>query len=303
MLLLLVLKNVVWRAAAPPGCSMQPGVAFHATPTYNTVQSLTAADCCAACAADWVCTGFTFQDSNRCHLKQGHAFNGSAHEGCTSGTVAARPIGCPAFNHTPCSADSDCDQRDYVDRPSCKTCYCTGSHPPPCAGNTGKCMPEAGAACCGGGGGSGGCNYTRFAPWNRSLPQVLMMGDSISLGMRPDVAVALRGRMQVTHIPVNSLYPSTGVRCAGEWLGPDPQRWDHVTLGPWHGIGNCSMPTRTGTCDSSGPDPSAWPTHYVRLLANLTALIDAHTTRAEAIHHVAVMRWMRVHEHNPGCRR
>ena len=85
MLLLLVLKNVVWRAAAPPGCSMQPGVAFHATPTYNTVQSLTAADCCAACAADWVCTGFTFQDSNRCHLKQGHAFNGSAHEGCTSG--------------------------------------------------------------------------------------------------------------------------------------------------------------------------------------------------------------------------
>ena len=215
----LLLVSVVWCAAVTarfpnpltsPICSMQPGIAYHASPTYKTANTSTAAACCAACAADLVCTGFTFQDSHLCHLKQGHMFNGSAHKDCTSGTFP-RPSGCPAFNHTPCSTDADCDQRDYTDRPSCKTCYCAGAHPPPCTGETGKCMPEAGAACCGENGGIQGCNYTRLATWNRSLPQLLMMGDSISLGMRSDVVVALHGKMQVTHIPVNSLYPSTGV--------------------------------------------------------------------------------------------
>lgn len=130
---------------------------------------------------------------------------------------------------------------------------------------------------------AGGCDYG--AKWNRSAPQLLMMGDSISLGMHAKLSLLLEPGIQVTHIPVNSLFPQTGLRCVEDWLGPSPGRWDYVTMGPWHGIGNCTATIRPAECDSFPPDPAIdpWPAHYVAQLFNLTRRIRTHNAQAKLL--------------------
>jgi len=95
----------------------------------------------------------------------------------------------------------------------------------------------------------------------------------------------LEPSIQVTHIPVNSLFPATGLACVHKWLGPTPNRWDYITLGPWHGIGNCSAQIHTQECDSFPKDHSLdkWPRNYVAQMQNLTAMIQAHNPEAKLL--------------------
>lgn len=57
-------------------------------------------------------------------------------------------------------------------------------------------------------------------------PQVLIIGDSISIGYTPIVKVALSNRMDVVHAPGNSAATVTGLRRLEQWLGE--KKWDAI---------------------------------------------------------------------------
>jgi lysophospholipase L1-like esterase len=65
------------------------------------------------------------------------------------------------------------------------------------------------------------------------MRNVLIIGDSISLGYTPEVARILKERALVSHSPGNAQYSSYGLRHLRSWLGGD--RWDiiHFNWGIW----------------------------------------------------------------------
>lgn len=66
-----------------------------------------------------------------------------------------------------------------------------------------------------------------------SLPRVLLIGDSISLGYTPEVQRLLRGRADVTHAPGNNGHSANGLKLAATWVGKGG--WDviHFNHGIW----------------------------------------------------------------------
>lgn len=67
----------------------------------------------------------------------------------------------------------------------------------------------------------------------KPLPQVLIIGDSISGGYHKTVVRLLEGKADVTRIPCNGEYMGTGVKKIDEWLGDT--KWDviHFNWGLW----------------------------------------------------------------------
>jgi lysophospholipase L1-like esterase len=65
------------------------------------------------------------------------------------------------------------------------------------------------------------------------LPNVLIIGDSISIGYTPYVQEALEGRANVVHNEGNAQHTGTGLLKLDEWLGNT--RWDviHFNWGLW----------------------------------------------------------------------
>lgn len=65
------------------------------------------------------------------------------------------------------------------------------------------------------------------------MQDVLIIGDSISLGYTPIVAEILKGRANVSHNPGNAQYSSYGLRQLENWLGEE--HWDliHFNWGIW----------------------------------------------------------------------
>ncbi len=59
-----------------------------------------------------------------------------------------------------------------------------------------------------------------------SLPRVLIIGDSISIGYTPFVAESLAGRVRVHHHPGNAQHTGTGLEKLDEWLGTEG--WDLI---------------------------------------------------------------------------
>ena len=66
-----------------------------------------------------------------------------------------------------------------------------------------------------------------------SLPRVLIIGDSISIGYTPFVKEALEGRAEVIHNPGNAQHTGTGLVKLDAWLGD--RKWDviHYNWGLW----------------------------------------------------------------------
>ncbi len=66
-----------------------------------------------------------------------------------------------------------------------------------------------------------------------TLPNVLIIGDSISIGYTPFVQSALKGKANVVHNPGNAQHTGTGLEKLDEWLGDN--RWDiiHFNWGLW----------------------------------------------------------------------
>lgn len=66
-------------------------------------------------------------------------------------------------------------------------------------------------------------------------PNVLLIGDSISIGYTVDVRKALRGKADVFRIPGNGKNSDFGLRNLDKWLAMKPAKWDviHFNWGLW----------------------------------------------------------------------
>ena len=66
-----------------------------------------------------------------------------------------------------------------------------------------------------------------------SLPKVLIIGDSISIGYTPAVQKLLAGKVNVVRIPGNGQHTATGMAKLQGWLGSE--KWDaiHFNWGLW----------------------------------------------------------------------
>ena len=60
--------------------------------------------------------------------------------------------------------------------------------------------------------------------------QYLVVGDSISMGYFPTLQKQLAATHQSVHAPGNNDNANWGSRCIKGWLGPDPARWDVITM-------------------------------------------------------------------------
>jgi hypothetical protein len=107
-----------------------------------------------------------------------------------------------------------------------------------------------------------------------SKKQLLVIGDSISLGYTPYLAANLTAGWEVVHAPGNCGNANWGALCARGWLGADPARWDAVTVN--HGLHDLAAP------DNEHLD---LPT-YVARLANETAALRS------ALRPGAALVWM-----------
>ena len=70
---------------------------------------------------------------------------------------------------------------------------------------------------------------------NPELPNVLLMGDSISIGYTPYVRRALKKSVDVYRVPSNSRNSSFGLQKLDGWLKKKPGKWDiiHFNWGLW----------------------------------------------------------------------
>ena len=70
---------------------------------------------------------------------------------------------------------------------------------------------------------------------NPNLPNVLLIGDSISIGYTPYVRRQLAGKADVYRIKGNAKTSSYGVKNLGTWLKKKPAKWDviHFNWGLW----------------------------------------------------------------------
>lgn len=70
---------------------------------------------------------------------------------------------------------------------------------------------------------------------NPDLPNVLLIGDSISIGYTIDVRKTLHGKADVFRIPGNGKNSAHGQKNIAKWLGMKPAKWDviHFNWGLW----------------------------------------------------------------------
>lgn len=79
-----------------------------------------------------------------------------------------------------------------------------------------------------------------------ALKQLLVIGDSISLGYLAPLSAALAGTWEVVHAPSfpggnsNNDNSNWGNTCVKGWLGPNPERWDAISVN--HGAHDYAFP-------------------------------------------------------------
>lgn len=107
-----------------------------------------------------------------------------------------------------------------------------------------------------------------------SLPRVLLIGDSISIGYTIPVRNQLAGKANLHRIPTNGMYSANGLANIKEWLGKE--KWDviHFNWGIWdtHMIGaDGSIMTAE---DEKIGKPGSIRTSIFEYESNLTKLVD-----------------------------
>ena len=122
----------------------------------------------------------------------------------------------PAVCGRACSSDVQCPDTRGV----CTYCMGeVGGEGAPCGPGQRGCRCQAdGSSRCGGGGGAP-------APANSTQPQLLVIGDSISIGWSP-VLFPMLPQYGSQHIPSNGGPASKGFGCTAAWLGS--VKWDVV---------------------------------------------------------------------------
>ena len=108
-----------------------------------------------------------------------------------------------------------------------------------------------------------------------SLPKVLIIGDSISLGYTPVVQNLLQGVADVSHPHGNCQFTGNGLKNIKHWLGT--QQWDviHFNFGIW----DTHLLDANGTMLTKEPGPQPPPGTHLRYTPeeyrmNLTKLVE-----------------------------
>jgi hypothetical protein len=119
-----------------------------------------------------------------------------------------------------------------------------------------------------------------------SLPRILLIGDSISIGYTPCVAESLKGEAIVEHNPGNARHTGYGLEQLEPWLAG--AKWDviHFNWGLWDLSYNHPEPEPQGTRDKINGTVTTPLERYtvnldrlvIRLKATGAQLIWAHTT-------------------------
>jgi hypothetical protein len=102
-----------------------------------------------------------------------------------------------------------------------------------------------------------------------TLPRVLLIGDSISIGYTADVRERLKGKANVHRIPTNGGNTNLGLKKIDEWMGDTP--WDVIHLN-W-GLHDIKRVTK-GKMDISAPravSPEDYASNLRKLLKRLSA--------------------------------
>lgn len=107
-----------------------------------------------------------------------------------------------------------------------------------------------------------GCGMGKAAPTDPSAAtQYLMIGDSISLGMRSDVTQLLAPHgWSVEHNPGNAASANKGAHCLTDWVRPESRKWDVISY-------------QFGLHDIAFDVERVSVEQYTALLANITAAL------------------------------
>lgn len=193
------------------------------------------AACCAFCHGTYhdECAGWTYGESGDDHLSYNCAImatNGKPSHvpGHSSGVIRSPPVP-PPVSGSPCNSDDDCNPLDAkqwrcLASSAAKTtkennCHLTG---PYATGNS-TCACANASSNCG--------TPSPVRPHNATAKQYLMIGDSISEGMKPDLNLGLASDgVELTHNPGNAASSNWGVHCLDRWLQEKEREWDVISF-------------------------------------------------------------------------
>ena len=104
-----------------------------------------------------------------------------------------------------------------------------------------------------------------------ALPNILVIGDSISIGYTVPLRKLLKDRADVYRIPTNGRYASYGLKNLDKWLGT--RKWDviHFNWGLWDICYRNPESTNQGHRDKIKGTLTATPAEYKQ---SMTAIID-----------------------------
>ena len=123
----------------------------------------------------------------------------------------------------PCTSDDDC----YLS----KEWRCLPSSAPGAAPCTlDYQFNETGSCACNATGKEGVCTPLTPPPAVPGKRQYLVIGDSVSMGYFSQLKLNLSATHQSIHAPGNCDNANWGNRCLKGWLGPDPARWDIISM-------------------------------------------------------------------------
>ena len=115
--------------------------------------------------------------------------------------------------------------------------------------------------------------FAKVVEEDETLPRVLLIGDSISIGYTVDVQQLLAGKANVHRIPTNAGHTGMGVNSIGKWLDPKKGRWDviHFNFGLWDLCYRNPESTNQGKRDKENGTLTHTPEQYAENLEKIVA--------------------------------
>tara|TARA_R110002096_G_scaffold161339_4_gene327864 strand:- start:643 stop:1587 length:945 start_codon:yes stop_codon:yes gene_type:complete len=109
----------------------------------------------------------------------------------------------------------------------------------------------------------------KASPIDPSLPNVLIIGDSISMGYTSKVIEAMAGKANVMHSPGNSQGTTNGLANIDSWL--EPMKWDVIHFN--FGLHDLKRVTEAGTSSNSNDPDDPYQADAKTYAANLKEIV------------------------------